>query len=267
MATKRPRLPDELEQRLGRPILYRPKLSRLCNNQAAGILLSQALYWSSVCSDSDGWFYKTAAEWQRETCLSVDQQDYGRKILRARGFWQEERRGVTGTLHYRVDLSGLSAALVAFDSSANSDSVKLRIKTRRKPKSSFGNSAIHSKESESTSEITDRPIPPAPLSKGGERTISDIGRCERLSQEFKQRLKQGLQDSPINSPNCPLDTYDKYFRDVAFSWNGIAEVRVMTDDPEVTTGALARFGARMRKLAIEVFGGEVKFTTLAEGDE
>ncbi|MDQ2807982.1 MAG: hypothetical protein M3Z04_13895 [Chloroflexota bacterium] len=70
----------------------------------AALLLSQCLYWTPRTSDPDGWFYKTAEEWEAELSLSEYQVRKARKVLEPFGL-QTEVRAVQNVpkLHYRID--------------------------------------------------------------------------------------------------------------------------------------------------------------------
>jgi hypothetical protein len=82
---------------------------------SAGLILSQAIYWTEVVEekqpDRGGWFYKKQAEWTDETCLSRWEQESARKQLRQWSFWQERRGGQPAKLWFRVDLTKLAAAI------------------------------------------------------------------------------------------------------------------------------------------------------------
>jgi hypothetical protein len=71
----------------------------------AAMLLSQILYWSDRTSDPDGWFYKTADEWDEEIGLSNFQIKRATAILKAMGVETRLKRvdGAPRT-HYRVDM-------------------------------------------------------------------------------------------------------------------------------------------------------------------
>jgi hypothetical protein len=99
MATP-PRLPmpHRVLELLDRPIAFHRVLATITGSVAAGLMLSQALYWTRIKRrdqpESDGWFYKTQAEWEEETALGRSEQETARKRLRQTSFWQETRRGL-----------------------------------------------------------------------------------------------------------------------------------------------------------------------------
>lgn len=108
---------------LDRPIAFHRPLARLAGSVSAGLLLSQALYWSRRTSDKSGWFWKTQAEWEDETCLTRREQESARALLRnlehaGRPLWSEERRGVPAKMHYRLDCQVLGALLLRHTSMA-----------------------------------------------------------------------------------------------------------------------------------------------------
>lgn len=104
-------IPNFVRALLDRPVAYHRCLAELTGGVAAGLLLSQAIYWTLRTKDPDGWFYKCRDDWQDELGLTRTDQENARQKLRRFDFWQEEKRGVPATLHYRVDLDLLTAAL------------------------------------------------------------------------------------------------------------------------------------------------------------
>lgn len=101
---------------LDRPIAFHRAFARLAGSVHAGLLLSQAVYWSRRTSDQAGWFYKTQVEWEEETCLSRREQESARAALRRllvadQPLWYEERRGVPARIFYRIDFTVLQDLL------------------------------------------------------------------------------------------------------------------------------------------------------------
>lgn len=88
---------------LDRPIAFHPAFVRLTGSVAAGLLLSQILYWSRRTSDPDGWFYKTADDWDEEIGLSRTELELSRKRLTQLGIVDEKRKGVPARLYYRLN--------------------------------------------------------------------------------------------------------------------------------------------------------------------
>lgn len=97
-----------------RPIAFHPILARLCGSLTAGLMLSQAIYWTDRTSDEDGWFYKTQPEWESEITITRFEQEGARKHLRKFDFWMEKKQGVPALLYYKVDVERLALAISQF---------------------------------------------------------------------------------------------------------------------------------------------------------
>jgi hypothetical protein len=104
-----------IAEMLDGPIAFHSVLAKISGSVTAGLMLSQALYWSKVLArtnpNADGWFYKTQAEWAEETCMSRWEQDGAKKLLRKLPFWEDDRRGAPPKSYYRVDLEKLLEAI------------------------------------------------------------------------------------------------------------------------------------------------------------
>ena len=96
-------------------VAFYPRLADLTGSVTAALLLGQCLYWTRSVTrqqpQRDGWFWKTAAEWQRETGLSRREQDSARCRLRALGLLEEHRRGMPARRWFRLDLVALRQQL------------------------------------------------------------------------------------------------------------------------------------------------------------
>lgn len=108
------RVRDILKATLQRPVAFHAIFARICNSATAGLMLSQAWYWSDRTTEPEGWFYKKAAEWEAEIFLGRHELDTARRILKDRGFLQEALRGVPPIMHYRVDVDAVSFAIAQF---------------------------------------------------------------------------------------------------------------------------------------------------------
>ena len=107
---------------LDRPIAFHRCFAELGGSVNAGLMLSQAVYWAQRTKNGDGWFWKTAEEWQEETYLTRTEQATARKQLKRLSCWQEELRGVPAKLFYRVDFDALDELLSADKSARISQS-------------------------------------------------------------------------------------------------------------------------------------------------
>lgn len=110
----------ELFDLLDRPIAFHRPFVTLAGSVNAALLLSQAIYWSKRTKDPEGWFYKSARDWEEETGLTRREQETARKSLKALGFWLEDLRGVPATMYFRIDSDRL---YLSFDKNAKLDSL------------------------------------------------------------------------------------------------------------------------------------------------
>lgn len=96
---------------LDRPIAYHRVFATLTGSVKAAVFLSQAVYWQKRAKQADGWWYKTAEEWEEETGLSRHEQDTARKACEK--YLKSDLRSVPATLFWKVDEEALSADLLA----------------------------------------------------------------------------------------------------------------------------------------------------------
>jgi hypothetical protein len=102
---------EDLTQLLGRPIAYHRIFAHLGGDANSAVFLSQCLYWTPRATFPDGWFYKTQAEFWEETGLTRYNQETARRKWRKLGVIEEERRGQSGHVFYRVNLERLAELL------------------------------------------------------------------------------------------------------------------------------------------------------------
>ncbi len=256
-------LPPDLIEAIGRPIRFLPRFARLSGSLSAGVMLSQALYWSQVTSDPDGWFYKTSAEWQSETCLTTRRQEKAREVLRRFSFWEETRRGVTGTLHYRLDQTELLRALieqVRNDGRSDLELPKPINKSCSKSGSRTHTSSRRNKEAEITPEITKEStnaISPTPLFPQCESTET-FSNKDKILKAFWLQLKSDLMTAPFQCPGLKND-WDLYFRDTwLMSWTG-GIIWVGATEPERANEGLDKYSRRLRDTFFALTGERVEF--------
>ncbi len=98
-----------------RCIAYHPRLAQLTGRVTAGLMLSQALYWTRKLAVAEpyrsGWFWKTRDDWLSETGLSRREQDSARAALKRLDLLQERRVGMPARVWYRIDLECLGRHL------------------------------------------------------------------------------------------------------------------------------------------------------------
>ncbi len=93
------------------PIAFRREFSEITGSLAAGVMLSQLLYWASRTSNPYGWIYKTQKEWEFETTISRRGQETARKKLVYLGIIEEKLMKVPARLHFRVNFNILNRLL------------------------------------------------------------------------------------------------------------------------------------------------------------
>lgn len=96
------------------PIAFSSNLSQIAGSPKAGLLLSQMIYWtkrSPYIVQNEGWFFKTAKQWQLETGLTREEQDSARDAIRQLQFIEERRMGQRGMMHFRLRLNIIGEAL------------------------------------------------------------------------------------------------------------------------------------------------------------
>jgi hypothetical protein len=109
------RVKNVIKATLSRPIAFHPLFAQICGMHInAGLLLSQAYYWSERTSDPQGWFWKDAKQWNEETCLSKHELVAARRILRKLDLMEEKLEGVPPIVHFRVNFDRLCAAIDQF---------------------------------------------------------------------------------------------------------------------------------------------------------
>lgn len=101
-----------IKKLLKRPVAYHRSFCEMTGKACAGVMLSQAWYWSSRTDDDDGWFYKTGKEWREETGLSRTEQETARKRLIALHLMDETERGMPCRMHFRVNIEAVVLQLV-----------------------------------------------------------------------------------------------------------------------------------------------------------
>lgn len=116
------------------PIAFHRAFVQLAGSVTAGLMLSQALYWTRIVLEKEplrgGWFYKSAREWEEETGLTRREQETARKKLIKCGLLEEKLRGIPATLYYCVNLSRLAELLEALPPSrARAKQVALKVQT------------------------------------------------------------------------------------------------------------------------------------------
>jgi hypothetical protein len=96
---------------LKRSVAFHWALAMICQSVNAGLMLSQAMYWTERTDDDEGWFYKTRGDWFAELCLGKYEQLKAREILKDLEFMKEDLRGNPAKTHYQVQQINVYKAL------------------------------------------------------------------------------------------------------------------------------------------------------------
>lgn len=131
----------KITQLLDRPIAYHRVFVTLTRNVKAAIMLSQACYWQERAKQADGWWYKTAEEWEEETGLSEHEQRTARKDCEK--YLLSQRKGIPAQLFWKVDEDALKADLIG-------ENVQTRIAESANQETRFGTNI--NKNTENTTE-------------------------------------------------------------------------------------------------------------------
>lgn len=102
---------DIFRKLLRRPIAFHRVFAQITSSATAGLFLSQLFYWSEHTNHPDGWFYKTAEEWEQETTLGRREQETARKKLRALGIVEEKKADLPRKLYFRLNREKLVQAV------------------------------------------------------------------------------------------------------------------------------------------------------------
>ena len=98
---------------LDRPIAFQRAFVRLGVGITGALMLSHAIECDATIADKQRWFYKSQADWEKETGLTRFQQETARKSLVRAGILQEWRRGIPARLYFRISLRTLRVLLTA----------------------------------------------------------------------------------------------------------------------------------------------------------
>lgn len=107
-----------LEKVMDKPIAFHRIFKTITGTTNAALFLSQAWYWSKnkTVASRQGWFYKTALDWEEETGLTRREQINARRLCREVGLIEEKLKKIYSyekdqkgksyghaTLHFRVN--------------------------------------------------------------------------------------------------------------------------------------------------------------------
>jgi len=165
----------------------------------AALLLSQILYWSDRTDDPEGWFYKTADEWQAELGMSAYQVKRAAAVLAPLGIESRVRKvKLTPKSHYRVDMKRFTDLFMQFlENQETSKSKNYKLENQETSKSMESEETSKSyKEHRLHAETT--PPTPAPAKNqngagGGGDEIAilldeyNIGASDSIAQLYREQ--------------------------------------------------------------------------------
>ena len=198
-----------------RPIAFHPILARVTGSVAAGLFLSQAIYWQkripakrmAGCPGPD-WFFHTIEEWTEETAMGRDEQKSARKRLVSLGLLEEKRAGIPARLFYRVNVEEIVKTLKKQQIAAKPQT-RLRQSRRQDGRFAAGKDAASSQTTtEIRSEITTEITPPPGFPRGNTKSApgNDGGREIPNSNPHNQKIVS--EDIDPKS----LDAINEYIR-------------------------------------------------------
>lgn len=124
----------------------------------AALLLSQILYWSDKTDNADGWFYKTADEWQAEIGMSAYQVKRAATTLAQFGVVTAVHKvAKTPKMHYRIDMQIFTDLFIKFlESEETSKSRNYAVENQETSKSMESEETSKSYKEHRLPETTDR---------------------------------------------------------------------------------------------------------------
>lgn len=190
-----------------RPIAFHSGFKKPTGSTNAALLVSQMIYWSNRTTNPDGWFYKTAEEFEDETKLTRKEQLKARNILKNLGWLEEKLKGIPATLYFRLTETFDDYLKSSFYFQSNQvctssqNLIDLPVKTI----------------SENTSKITTNP-PKAP--RGGD--VEGFFKSTKKEQTPAPEKKKGFTDAYVLEQlerlvykwNKRADKYGTYYRRV-----------------------------------------------------
>lgn len=197
-------------------IPYRPEFHAITDKDGrpigenAALFLSDVFHWSDKGDDLDDWVYKSQQDMERETGLTRSKQDTARHKLVEIGVLEEERRGVKGILHYRLNMDRLANLLDVYAQQFAENQQTGLLEKQIAEKADCGNSAIQIVENQQTGEGGLQKINKQEASVCGNPTIqfaenpqSSLQKTDNLFLHNKHTEKQTENKSLPAQPEQP----------------------------------------------------------------
>jgi len=145
---------------LDRPIAFNRTFVDLGIGITGALMLSQCVYWSTRTKNTDGWFYKSQTEWQEETGMTRREQETARKNLRAKGYIEEQKRGVPCRVFFKLNREAVERDVLELAQKRQASMAEsAKLECTNAPCSDGGNrQTITETTAESTTENTQTPL-------------------------------------------------------------------------------------------------------------
>jgi len=143
---------------LEKPIVFFPQVAKVLGGINEALFWQQCYYWNDKTKRTDGFFYKTIAEFQEETFLTPYQQRKVRERLIELGVLEEKRIKANGapTMHFRVNTSVIEKLISDSEETSLSNVKKLNIPLTENTTETTTN-VVTGKPVEQVSEETEAP--------------------------------------------------------------------------------------------------------------
>lgn len=169
-------------------------------------MLSQILYWTpKTGAESNGWFYKSRNQWFEELRLTRSQQETARKVLRDKGFIEEEKRSNSDGLvmFFRADIGQIECSLEpwVWQESGRGGRQESGQPVGGKPAEGSAGNQPPNKERETTTETTTLILSPP----SSEPTTIPKKKTDERYQPFKKTLEHLWK---YQNPSDPAPAWD-----------------------------------------------------------
>ncbi len=149
---------------------------QLTGDIESALLLSQVLYWTPRSKDTNGWVYKTYAEWEAELGLRERPLLRARRKLTSMGILETKLKKANGspTVHYRIKEDAFVTQLVSLLRNPIPQNAGIQFRKTQESNSAKRSEPVTETTSETTSETTtEAPTARKSVGSGGPRATPD----------------------------------------------------------------------------------------------
>ena len=199
--------------------LFYPQLMDACGgNLAAAVMLSRAIQLGTLKqkqkkrSDPNGWFWKSAKDWQLETGISKKMQIHARKILVEHRLMSEKPGGKDGAIQFKVNREKIESIVPGVcrkgtaeedehesGSSQREQSPVPKGNTRQVPKGTAGSSQReqHNNEAARTSALTTTENTANTFARNASRS-SELDSSSEMKRPSSEEIRTFLRKYPTD---------------------------------------------------------------------